>query len=144
MVKIFLERKRRQNQMTKKISIFLAMVMVVSALALSACGNGKETTTPTTTQPTTTTTQPTTTTTQPTTTEPTTTEPTTTEPTTTEPGGGEPTAENAPAITSHATGTGYDGLCGICHMIGGTDPMPDDGFHPDFDVAECYDCHKAG
>jgi hypothetical protein len=29
-------------------------------------------------------------------------------------------------------------------MIGGTDPMPDDGFHPDFDVAECYDCHKAG
>ncbi|MDD4635278.1 MAG: hypothetical protein PHS35_01510 [Dehalococcoidales bacterium] len=135
--------------MTKKISIFLAMVMVVSALALSACGNGKETTTPTTTQPTTTTTQPTTTTTQPTTTEPTTTEPTTTEPTTTEPtttepGGGEPTAENAPAITSHATGAGYDGLCGICHMIGGTDPMPDDGFHPDFDVAECYDCHKAG
>ncbi|NLE90009.1 MAG: hypothetical protein GX602_03615 [Dehalococcoidales bacterium] len=49
---------------------------------------------------------------------------------------------NAPVITSHPGGTGYDGLCGICHMLGGTDPMPDDGYHENFDVAECYDCHQ--
>ncbi|MDX9986550.1 MAG: hypothetical protein RBR99_03700, partial [Dehalococcoidales bacterium] len=78
-----------------------------------------------------------------------TTEPTTaptTDPTTepTPEPAGEPTPENAPAISSHATGTGYDGLCGICHMLGGTDPMPDDGYHENFDVADCYDCHKAG
>jgi outer membrane biosynthesis protein TonB len=74
--------------------------------------------------------------------EPTTTEPT--EPTKPSEPAGEPTAENAPAITNHPVGPGYDGLCPICHMLGGTDPIPDDGYHEDFDVDECYDCHKEG
>ena len=128
--------------MTKKISIFLSMAMIISALALTACGNGNEntkTSEPTTTQPTTT--QPTTT--QPTTTEPTTTEPKPTEPTTAKPSG-EPTAENAPDIVSHTVGTGYNGLCWVCHMIGGTDPMPDDGYHEDYDMDTCLDCHNEG
>jgi ABC-type transport system substrate-binding protein len=134
--------------MTKKFSIVLAMVMIIGTVSLAACSNdnGEKTTTPTTTTQQTTTPAPTTEPEGPTTTEPEqpTTEPE--EPTTTEPSGpaGEPTAENAPAIVNHPVGPGYDGLCGICHMIGGTDPMPDDGYHEDFDVDECYDCHKEG
>lgn len=54
----------------------------------------------------------------------------------------EPSAENAMPITSHPGGPGYDNLCMICHMLGGTDPVPDDGFHSDFPQDECYDCHK--
>ncbi|MBN1369109.1 MAG: hypothetical protein JW954_02585 [Dehalococcoidaceae bacterium] len=59
---------------------------------------------------------------------------------------GPPTADNAPAITNHPIGPGYDGLCMICHMLGGTDPIPDDGYHPTYDASanQCYDCHKAG
>jgi hypothetical protein len=97
------------------------------------------TTTTTTTPPTTgtTTTPPTTgTTTTPPTTGTTTTPPTTT--TTSEP----PTTAEPPKIVSHATGPGYDGLCLICHMMGGTDPVPDD--HEGRTVEECYDCHEAG
>lgn len=96
------------------------------------------TTTTTTTPPTTgtTTTPPTTgTTTTPPTTGTTTTPPTTT---TSEP----PTTAEPPKITAHATGPGYDGLCLICHMLGGTDPVPDD--HEGRTVDECYDCHEAG
>ncbi len=63
----------------------------------------------------------------------------TTEPTTKP--SGEPTAENAPDISHHPSGTGYDGLCWVCHMIGGTDPMPDDGYHEDYEMDTCYDCH---
>jgi len=72
-------------------------------------------------------------------------QPTTAQPTTTMPSR-EPKPENAPAITNHPVGPGYDGLCPICHMIGGTDPMPDDSYHEDFDASsdECYDCHKEG
>jgi len=55
---------------------------------------------------------------------------------------GEPTAEDAMPITSHPDGPGYDNLCMICHMLGGTDPVPDDGYHVDYDDAECYDCHE--
>ena len=115
--------------MTKKFSIFLAMVMVVGTLALAACGNGDKTTTqPTTTEPTTT--QPTTT--EPTTTEPTTTEPTTTEPTTTEPTTTEPTTPpssgDAPQLsaTNHV-GQTNDALCALCHPA--PYPTPDDANH---------------
>jgi len=143
--------------MRKVLGLLFALVVVISLAGMTACGGGDNTTTPTLTSPTTTaptttaptttaptTTAPTTTvptTTAPTTTAPTTTEPTTTEPTTTEPGG-EPTAENATVITNHEVGPGYDGLCLICHMLGGTDPIPDDGYHPGFGVEKCLECHK--
>ena len=146
----------------KRVFVILFTLVIVASLAgFAGCSGGDKTTTPntseltttapTTTAPTTTaptTTAPTTTaptTTAPTTTAPTTTEPTTTEPTTSEPGG-EPTAEDAPAITNHAVGPGYDGLCMICHALGGTDPIPDDGYHETYDAStdECYDCHKEG
>ena len=127
--------------MSKKILVCLAMVMVLSVVALSACGKGDETTTPTTTEPTTTqptTTEPTTTeptTTEPTTTEPTTTEPTTTEPTTTEPTTAEPTTAE-PTTTepnggslqlsaaNHA-GQTNDSMCAFCHPVPFPNPVDD-------------------
>ncbi len=159
--------------------LVLAMVLVFSLAAFTACSGGgnavdpttsDNTTTPPTTNapntpPTTTeptappaTTEPTTTpptTTEPTTTPPTTTEPTTTPPTTTEPTTStpptttEPTTEppdaggDPPVITAHAVGAGYDGLCLICHMIGGTDPVPDDHADRTPDMCLQEGCHTA-
>lgn len=56
------------------------------------------------------------------------------------------TTSNPPIITSHGIGPGYDGLCMICHMLGGTDPIPDDGYHPTYDASanQCYNCHLDG
>lgn len=129
--------------MTKKFSIFLAMVMVVGTLALAACGSGDPTTTkPTTTKPTTTqitTTKPTTTA-QPTTTEPTTTKPTTTEPTTAEPTT-TPSGGDAPQLSAgnHA-GQTNDAMCSFCHPA--PFPYPDNANHQGV-TSGCLDagCH---
>ena len=112
--------------MSKKILVCLAMVMVLSVVALSACGKGDETTTPTTTEPTTT--QPTTTeptTTEPTTTEPTTTEPTTTEPTTTEPTTTEPNGGSLQLSAANHAGQTNDSMCAFCHPVPFPNPVDD-------------------
>ena len=107
--------------MSKKILVCLAMVMVLSVVALSACGKGDETTTPTTTEPTTT--QPTTT--EPTTTEPTTTEPTTTEPTTTEPTTTEPNGGSLQLSAANHAGQTNDSMCAFCHPVPFPNPVDD-------------------
>jgi hypothetical protein len=60
-----------------------------------------------------------------------------------------PTTDNAPAITSHATGPGYDGLCPICHMISRYESSSEDGVrHIPHDVdikfENCFVCHTDG